>query len=285
MKIMKYYVIDLKKCILHHAGKSQFKDPWIHYERTFGESIIYIILSGSLFLKIGDQKAALKPGDAIFMPPNTPHVGYREAEVSYFWFHCIFEDMLVLDEASALHFLESNQDSDKLLFPGYFHLNETERFVIIMHQLIHYILEDYTNIVIPHLFKASLIELVSQNKKLSHLVQFKNRRFQEIVSYIHSNFKEELSVHEIAAQFKYNEKYLSRLFKKHFGITTVQYINQVRLEYCEQLLLETSDTITNIAHAGGFKNEFYFMRCFKKKYNVSPTHYRNTYHLQMITKY
>ncbi len=282
---MEYYVIDLKKSILHHAGKSKFKNKWIHYERSYNEAIIYIILEGALFLKIQDQKVPLMPGDAVFMPANTYHTGYQESEVSYFWFHCIFDDMAALDEMGALHFLETNTDPDQILFPCRFHLNETERFVIIMHQLIHYILEDYTNAIIPHLFKASLIELANQNKHLSRMLPFKNRRFQEVVSYIHGNFKDDLRIHELAARFEYNAKYLTRLFKKHFGMTAIEYINQVRLEYCEQLLLETSDTVTNIAHAGGFKNEFYFMKCFKKKYNVSPTHYRNTYHLQMITKH
>lgn len=282
---MEYYMINLNNCILHHAGKSKFKNKWIHYERTYEEAIIYIVLEGTLFLKINDKKVPLTSGDAVFMPANTHHVGYDESEVSYFWFHCIFNDMQILDETDAFHFLETNTDPDKLLLPCRFHLNETERFIIIVHQLIHYILEDYTNAIIPHLFKASLIELASQNTKLSHMVQFKNRRFQEIVAYIHGNFKDDLKISELAARFEYNEKYLTRLFKKHFSMTTVEYITNVRLEYCEQQLLETSDTVTNIAHAGGFKNEFYFMRCFKKKYNMSPTHYRNTYHLQIITKY
>lgn len=282
---MSYHIIDLDKCILHHAGKSKFKNKWCHYERTFHETILYIIIEGTLYLKVNNKPFKLNPGDAILMPPGTHHVGYDEAEVSFFWLHCIFDDSHVLDKHSAINFIKNNTAPQKIVLPSHFHLHESGKFIILMHQLIHYILDDYTNHIIPYLFKAALIELSNQNIELTHMIQFKNRRFQEIVAYIHGNFREELSVRQLAERFQYNEKYLVKLFKEHFGMTTIEYINHVRLEYCELRLLETSDTISAIAHDGGFKNEFYFMRCFKKKYDVSPTHYRNTYHLQRFTKY
>ena len=282
---MEYYVIDLKNCILHHAGKSKFTEKWIHYARTHHETILYAIIDGALFLKVDDEKLALQSGDVFLMKPDTPHIGYKASEVSYFWIHCICGTLDILDEAEAYHILENNNDPDKILFPCHFHLHDIEKFLILMNQLVHYTLEDYKNPIISYLFCASLIELSNQLKSSTQIERFKSRRFQEIVAYIHANFKEDLKVRTLAEQFEYNEKYLGRLFKKYFGMTTVEYINNIRLEYCALKLAETNDTVTAIAHDGGFKNEFYFMKCFKKRYSVSPSNYRNAYHLQNITRY
>jgi AraC-like DNA-binding protein len=212
-------------------------------------------------------------------------VGYKPAAVSYYWLHCIFENLEELDEEEAEIFQKQNDNPDILLIPMYFKLKKTENIVILLNQLIHYIINNHRNPIIPYLSKAVLIELCNQQHYYESEIDHKNRRFLEVVAYINAHFKEPINISELAAQFGYNEKYLVRLFRKNYQITIKDFINQTRLRYAERILLETSDPVKKIADKACYSDAYYFMRLFKKFYGISPTQYRNAYYNQNYTKY
>ncbi|MCK9160164.1 MAG: helix-turn-helix domain-containing protein [Bacteroidaceae bacterium] len=87
-------------------------------------------------------------------------------------------------------------------------------------------------------------------------------------------FSSDISIKQLAITCHYNEKYLGRLFKKQTGYSFDDYINNKRLEYSEQLILNSDRNITDIAIAAGFNNVTYFNRLFLKKNGVSPTEFR-----------
>jgi AraC-like DNA-binding protein len=39
-------------------------------------------------------------------------------------------------------------------------------------------------------------------------------------------------------------------------------------------LIETSDSISEVANACGFDDEFYFSRCFRREFGIPPRSYR-----------
>ena len=67
--------------------------------------------------------------------------------------------------------------------------------------------------------------------------------------------------------------YQRKLFQKAFGVTPHQYLTNKRLQIAAETLLNSSDTVADIAVMCGFRDPLYFSRMFKKKYGVSPTHY------------
>jgi len=69
-------------------------------------------------------------------------------------------------------------------------------------------------------------------------------------------------------------EHVSRVFKKIMNLTPTQYINDLRLNYCANILLNTEKDITTIAMESGFDNLSHFYRLFKKKFAVSPNIYR-----------
>ena len=50
-------------------------------------------------------------------------------------------------------------------------------------------------------------------------------------------------------------------------------LRNFRLKRAAQLLLQKSDTVTQIAYAVGFNNLSYFAKCFKERYGVTPSSY------------
>jgi len=89
---------------------------------------------------------------------------------------------------------------------------------------------------------------------------------------IHSS--EDISVHDVAAEFNYNSDYLTQVFRRESGITLCAYINIVRIEKAKRLLLSTNKRVSDIGANVGFRDEKYFMRTFKKLVKITPTEFR-----------
>ncbi len=68
--------------------------------------------------------------------------------------------------------------------------------------------------------------------------------------------------------------YLCRMFKKHLGISPTRFINELRLSYAENLLLNTDMTILDITLEIGLENVSYFYDLFKKRHDMTPYRYR-----------
>lgn len=97
----------------------------------------------------------------------------------------------------------------------------------------------------------------------------------EAMEYILENISSPmLSVKEIADHNYLSISYLSRSFKKAKGLSISAYIIQVRMELAGQLLLDTSDSVANIALETGYDNPPYFTATFKKYYGCTPSQFR-----------
>lgn len=99
-------------------------------------------------------------------------------------------------------------------------------------------------------------------------------RIKQILSYIDQNYKEAISVKEIASYCGLSESHFMRFFKNTMGVSLVSYLNDFRLNIASRLLTSSDDSIINIAESCGFFNLSYFNRVFKKKYGVTPGEYR-----------
>ena len=90
------------------------------------------------------------------------------------------------------------------------------------------------------------------------------------LSLIFKNYKEHLSVEELAAACRVSKYYFCRTFKREMGMTVVQYITRYRLSIAEVMLTSTGNSIAEIAYECGFGDVNYFNRCYKREKGVSP---------------
>ena len=93
--------------------------------------------------------------------------------------------------------------------------------------------------------------------------------------YIDNNFEKDIHLSDLAKQLYVTEQYLSRTFKEQSGIGISEYLIKRRLAKVRQLLLETEDSITDIAYSAGFSNINSFNRIFKKYQGMTPSVYRS----------
>ncbi|MHB8962316.1 MAG: helix-turn-helix domain-containing protein [Saccharofermentanales bacterium] len=101
-------------------------------------------------------------------------------------------------------------------------------------------------------------------------------RLSPAIDYISNNYRNEIRLEDISSQTFLNPVYFSRLFKKCFKMTPVQYMNRIRLNEACRLLTQTGQSILEISENTGFCNQFYFSKVFRHHFRKTPTEYRNT---------
>lgn len=98
----------------------------------------------------------------------------------------------------------------------------------------------------------------------------------EIVEYIDSHLKEELTVANICNRFHLSVNHLYDLFRINLGKTINEYITQRRILQAKTMLLSSNKTVYEIAENVGIANYTYFYKLFKKKTGMTPSQYRKT---------
>lgn len=94
------------------------------------------------------------------------------------------------------------------------------------------------------------------------------------VAFIKENYMQPITLTELAQTAHLSISALERRFTKHLGQTPKQFINEVRLENARRLLIETNESIANIAQETGFNDHSYFSRQFQRLFGKSPSQFR-----------
>ena len=102
------------------------------------------------------------------------------------------------------------------------------------------------------------------------------KKIQESRDFIAANYGDcSLGVEQLAERLGYSSNYFSRIFKNITGYYVNDYIRQVRVIKAQELLTDTSLTISEIAEMTGFTTDNYFYSIFKKETGMTPAAYRN----------
>lgn len=78
----------------------------------------------------------------------------------------------------------------------------------------------------------------------------------------------------VAQHFGLNPTHISRLFKTEGGIRFTDYLNSVRINRAERLLLNHDLSVKEAASLAGYRDHAYFCRMFKKQTRLTPTEYK-----------
>jgi AraC-like DNA-binding protein len=97
----------------------------------------------------------------------------------------------------------------------------------------------------------------------------------QVVRYLSTQYAEPVSMERMADTLGFNRAYLSRIFKRHTGMTPVTFLLKLRIDKARQLLRERPElTVEQIAASAGFQDPLYFSKQFRRFYGQPPTGYR-----------
>ena len=128
------------------------------------------------------------------------------------------------------------------------------------------VLDSYISIILCKVFR----KIFMQDGEKDLLIP------QDIIDYIATHFHEKLSLSDLAQRCFYNPTYFSRLFKKAFNMSFTDYVMELRLKHCCELLKNSDYTIERIIEECGFSGRNLFYDRFKAQYGCTPNEYRNT---------
>lgn len=93
---------------------------------------------------------------------------------------------------------------------------------------------------------------------------------------LHDDSGADLTLADIARITGVHPVHLIRAFRRRFHCTPGDYLRRCRLDKAAARLLESRETLAEIAIACGFFDQAHFSRAFKRAYGVPPRRYRET---------
>lgn len=110
-------------------------------------------------------------------------------------------------------------------------------------------------------------------------------RKHKIAEYIRLNYDKQISLNDLAKKLYLSNAYLSKYIKRQFGMSFIDYVNSVRLNYAVSQLLYSDKSVVRIAMDTGFASSAALNKTFKEKYGMTPTIYRNQWRDQESKKH
>lgn len=108
-------------------------------------------------------------------------------------------------------------------------------------------------------------------------ISYNSRRINRIMEHINNNFGKTITLNEVSKLAGMTEVSFSRFFRQRTGKSFIDTVNEVRLGHASRMLIETTQTINEVALECGFNNISNFNRIFKKKKICTPKQFRKTY--------
>lgn len=278
---MRFYSFNLEKPVRYFMGGEFTADKkWIHQERYHkGDYEVFFCIKGPLYLQIDHDQFTVKDNSVLIVPPYKRLVGYKPSErpVDFYWFHFFPQGDVQSYEGERDNFTDIYSNiKNHVTLPMTFKIKHPDNFTITLHQIISIKKRHCPVHKRDFIISALLVDLFNDFYETFEPSD-DSSRLHYIREYITTNMSSTLTVESVAESVHLNRNYLTRLFKKYLGVTTNQYIINLKLEVASLLLLRTDMPIKAVAAESFFTNPHIFMRRFKAVKGMSPSKYRQKF--------
>jgi AraC-like DNA-binding protein len=104
-----------------------------------------------------------------------------------------------------------------------------------------------------------------------------HRLMTRVARHIERHCREKLTLTDLAQVAKLSERQLQRVFKRIFQASPIEHLIRVRVRTAAVQLLETRDSLADIAFDCGFCDQSHFTNQFRRFRGMSPARYRKAY--------
>ena len=95
--------------------------------------------------------------------------------------------------------------------------------------------------------------------------------------YLDEHHSEPLTLRIVADRLRVSEYYLAHVFKQEFGVPPMQYVMKRRIGEAQELLMNTSLPIAEVADRLGYSSVCHFNAMFKKNVGMPPGKFRRSF--------
>lgn len=124
------------------------------------------------------------------------------------------------------------------------------------------------------LLQAEQANRMADNKNIT-LSSTDRERLYAARDFIKAHMFEPISLLQVARACGLNDFKLKKGFKELFGATVFSYLNELKMEYGRQMLLESTCTIYEVAYILGYHDPYNFSKAFRKYFGYLPGKLKN----------
>lgn len=242
---------------------------------------LLIVVEGSLDLKVGYEWFRLRAGDIMLINSDEIHSMKETNEknvVVFLYVDCnaIYEKYPDFYEIMA--FWPYSEAFDKINQKKHTIMDHVNRLAVLIDQnarkerILHQL-----DSLLMSLIYCYRLDITDINGAVFQGTDEKMDMIYRTIKYLYSNYDHKVNLQEISEQEYLSLFYLSHKFKDITGYSFRDWLNFVRVEKAEKLLLDTPLPITEIAYQCGFSDVRYFNKHFTKWYKISPNKYRKLF--------
>jgi AraC-like DNA-binding protein len=260
--------------------KSEFDFPMHSHEEL---ELNFILNAKGARRVVGDHIAEIEDAELVLVGSNLPHVWQTHKctskeirEITIQFHKDLFDEKFLrrnqlgfirnMLERSVRGILFSKQTVEQIT-PRLVALNQKQGFDSVLELMS--ILHDLSISRNMH----TLSDATFNNADFS----YSSRRIGKAVDYMNQNFQKAITLTEVAKLANMTDVSFSRFFKTRTGITFMDSLLEMRLGHASRLLIDTMQSVSEVAYNCGFNNISNFNRLFKKKKGCTPKEFRENY--------
>lgn len=158
---------------------------------------------------------------------------------------------------------------------SYLYKNEVQAHILFMDQTSKKLYKNAENSLFDMMKWAAYIT----NKAIDYINEMQQSEtvVEKAKRFIQLNYSRNITNQDVADHVFLTPGYLAKIFKAKTGKYINNYINECRINAAREMLLQTDDSITDIAMRSGFDNISYFSTVFKKITGDTPYEFRKKY--------
>ena len=241
--------------------------------RMWHNACFLMMLNGEVQVRIGGHATYLNDNGIMLVEPDVPFevTGHGSnllmiIRVDY--------DFFLQGKHERLGTLVCNSAED-----------DTRDYSLLRQMLSHLALTYYENSECKELRQLELCYALLYYLNTSHYVTGVSKNYDRgdgesrglsIISYIESNYMQDIRLDDLSEATFLSPSYLSRLFKKLTGSNFKAYLEKVRLRHAVEEMRTTNQTITTVAYNNGFPNVSALSGAIRKTYGMSPNEFRRS---------
>ena len=261
-----------------YISQSSIEGQLFHWH---DELELLIVVEGSIELKVGYEWLHLERGDIMLINSDEIHsiketgeknkivCVYMDCNVCYEKFSDFYEVVAIWTYKEAYEKLNQNKkailDNVSYLATVLEESNDKDK-----------IMQGY-EMLLKSLVYCYRIDITNPDGTAFQVTDEKKDVIYRIIKYMYSNYDHKVNLQDISEKEYMSLFYLSHSFKDITGYSFRDWLNFVRVEKAEKLLLNSALSITEIAYQCGFSDVRYFNKHFVKWYKITPAKYRNLF--------
>lgn len=238
---------------------------------------LFCWLGSRMTYYLGDQQLRIPHGTVITVPPGVPHrTKYVRGELLWkldIMFEDRFTDIFPSDTI--------RQKVQDVLYQGK-HTVPVKWVNDLRHSLIETLLasENGDDLFISKAAFAvasiltGIVQAAEEDSNKSTVVGMRHSHVAAAMEIIEKEYASNITLKYLSGQLHLTENYICHIFKDILGMPVSHYLRSRRIRASQELLLNTSASVAEIAEQVGFGCVNYFTKCFRAEEGLTPSRYR-----------